>query len=67
MTLPCERYRSIRHAREFLRRLLDPKQTPKVPKDIRIQAYWALRHFPGEYETESLAKKCPDILKHKED
>jgi hypothetical protein len=48
MTLPDERFRSIRHAREFLRNLLDPTKTPRVPKAVRKEAYWVLRHFPGE-------------------
>lgn len=48
ITLPDERYRAVRYAREFLRDLLDPKATPKVPSHIRRQAYWVLRHFPGE-------------------
>lgn len=62
MTLPNERYNSLIQAKEFLRSLLDPKQTPKVPKSIRRQAYWALRHYPAEYDLENLRKKCPTIL-----
>jgi hypothetical protein len=62
MTLPVERKRSINHARDFLRSLLDPKQTPRVPKEIRLQAYRVLKHYPSEYDVERLAKKCPDIL-----
>jgi hypothetical protein len=63
MSLPDEKYRSINNAREFLRSLLDPKQTPRVPKKVRKEAYWALRHYIADYELEQLAKKCPDILK----
>lgn len=48
MTLPDERIRAIKNTREFLRRLLDPKATPKVPKSIRTEAYWCLRHYPGD-------------------
>lgn len=55
MTLPNERYRAIRYAREFLRSLLNPKKTPKVPSDVRRQAYWVLRHFPGEHDMMSVA------------
>ena len=50
MTTKDERYNAIIRTREFLRDLLDPKKTPKVPKDIRRQAYSALRHYPHEYE-----------------
>ena len=63
MSLPDEKYRSINNAREFLRSLLDPKKTPRVPSKFRKEAYWALRHFPWEWEIEQLAEKCPDILK----
>lgn len=50
MTLPNERTRAIRNARNFLRKLLDPKQSPRVPKSIRKEAYWALKHFPSDFD-----------------
>lgn len=56
MTLPDERINAIKNTREFLRSLLDPKVTPKVPKDVRKQAYWCLRHYPADYETNSILK-----------
>lgn len=62
MTLPNERYRAVNNAREFLRSLLDPKQTPKVPKAIRQQAYWVLKHYPGEYDMVQAADKTPKIF-----
>lgn len=64
MTLPNERYRSLVQAKEFLRTLLDPKLTPRVPKAIRKEAYWRLRHFPSTYELETIAKKCPKLLEN---
>jgi hypothetical protein len=66
MTIPSERYRAIQKAREFLRDLLDPKKTPKVPKEIRRQAGSVLRHFPGDFYLEELAKKAPDIIENEE-
>ena len=30
--------------------LLDPKKTPRIPKDIRIKARALLKHYPREYE-----------------
>jgi hypothetical protein len=65
MTLPDERYRAIIWARDLCRELLDPKQTPKVPKSIRQQAYSVLRHFPDEYYLSMLAEARPDILERK--
>jgi hypothetical protein len=60
MTLPAERARSLNTVREFLRDLLDPKKTPKVPSIIRQQAYWCLRHYPAEYDIEEVCKALPD-------
>lgn len=65
MTLPDERYRAINAAREFLRSLLDPKATPRVPKAVRQEAYYRLKHFVSEHELEQLAERCPGILKGK--
>lgn len=67
MTLPDERYRAIKAAREFLRDLLDPSKTKRVPKAVRQRAYAVLKHFPGEYDTYQLARKAPDILNGAED
>lgn len=62
MTLPDERYRAIKSTREFLYDLIDPKKTPKLPRAIRQRALACLRHFPHEYEMETVAKKVPTIL-----
>ena len=62
MTMPNERAKAIENTREFLRSLLDPKKTPKVPKTIRNQAYWCLRHYPWDLHIQKCAKACPDIF-----
>ena len=62
MTLPCERYNAIRRTEEFLEDLLDPKKTPRVPQRIRDQAYYCLRHYPGNYHLDVMSTKCPEIL-----
>ena len=67
MTLPDERYRAIIWAKNLCEELLDPKQTPRVPKEIRQQAYSVLRHFPDEYFLSMLAEARPDILERKGD
>lgn len=54
MTTPAERLRAIVYARDFLLALLDPKQTPRVPKEIRIRAYDRLRHYPSKLEIEQI-------------
>ena len=62
VTLPDERYRSLKWAEQFLQDLLDPSKTPRVPKRIRQQAYSVLRHYPGQYYIEELARRAPDII-----
>ncbi len=62
MTMPTERYNAIKHTERFLQELLDPKKTPRVPKEIRKRAHSCLRHFPREYHLDVLATKCPGIL-----
>lgn len=62
MTLPDERYRSLRQAKKLLEELCDPGKTPRVPGIIRDRARGALRHFPTDWELESMASKCPELL-----
>lgn len=64
MTLPDERYRAVRNARQFLRSLIDPKQTPKVPLAIRRQASRVLRHFPGPCDMLIISEAVPNLLQH---
>lgn len=67
MTIPEERYNALFHAREFLESLLDPKQTPKVPKHIRTKAYWVLRHYPWDIHLEKIAEHVKDDFRRWED
>ena len=62
MTLPNERYNAIKRTENFLKDLMDPKKTPRVPREIRKQAYYCLRHYPGNYDLDVLATKCPTVL-----
>jgi hypothetical protein len=41
---------------------MDPKKTPRVTKEVRQQAYYCLRHYPGDYYLDLLATKCPEVL-----
>lgn len=67
MTLPNERTRAIRQTREFLMDLLNPKKTPKVPKEIRQRAYWALKHFPSDLDLDYAADGAPEHFGHTEE
>ena len=68
MTLPSEMFQAIRNARHFMLALMDPKETPKVPREIRKRARDRLKHFPSEYDIAELEKihslkdKDPNIL-----
>jgi hypothetical protein len=62
MTLPNERRNSIIWTRDFLRSLLDPKETPGIPKKIRQRAHSLLRHYPSEYEMERAKKQAPRLF-----
>ena len=62
MTLPYERYNAIKYTEDFLLSLCDPKKTPRVPRAIRQRAYSLLRHYPGGYNLDVIATKCPEVL-----
>lgn len=62
MTLPRERYQAVNNVRAFLRSLLMPSLTPKVPRWIRREARWKLKHYPLEMYMEEVAK-CPNCSK----
>ncbi len=54
MTVPNERKAAVMNTEKFLLRLMDPKQTPRVPKAIRQEACGLLRHYPTEYYVEEV-------------
>ena len=46
MTLPYEEVHSLNGVRQFLYDLLDPKKTPRVPREVRLRAHRLAKHFP---------------------
>ena len=62
MTLPYERYNAVTRTEQFLKDLIDPKKTPRVPKEVRDQAYYCLRHYPSKYNMDLIATKCPEVI-----
>ena len=60
MTLPHERYRALRQGYDFLLELMDPKATPKVPKETRQRAASVLKHYPTPYDFEQIADALPN-------
>ena len=65
MTLPDERYRALKQGKKLLEELCDPGRTPRVPSLVRDRARQALRHYPLDWEIDSIAEKCPDMLDKK--
>lgn len=62
MTMNYERRNAVNRTQEFLRDLLNPKKTPRVPKAIREEAYRCLRHYPGKYDMERAKEQAPEIF-----
>lgn len=62
MTLPFERTNAVLNTRRFLVSLLDRKKTPRVPREIRKQAYYLLKHFPNEHDLYQLVKKDASVF-----
>jgi len=67
MTLPDERYRAVREAENFLRDLLDTKKTPRVPANIRRQAYSILRHYPSSWDLDRVSERSPEVFQARMD
>ena len=59
MTLPDERYRAVVQTQRFLLEILT---TPRVPKAIKDQARYCLRHYPSEWDMEQAAEECPHVF-----
>lgn len=57
MTIPSERTRAVVYTEQFLCDLLDPKKTPRVPKEIRQRARALLRHYPNRFEMEMTVRE----------
>jgi hypothetical protein len=62
MTIPLERTWAIRNARAFLRDLLDPRKTRRVPREIRLRASRVLRHFPSDLDILTVAEKDEKVF-----
>jgi len=62
MTLPDERYRAVLWAQHFLIKLCDPTLTPRIPKQVRLEASSILRHFPSPYDMDRASEGSPDVF-----
>jgi hypothetical protein len=62
MTVPSERTRAVVYAHAFLKDLLNPSITPRVPKDVRETAKWLLRHYPDPGTVHYASNVCPQLF-----
>lgn len=62
MTIPSERSIAVCRARKFLRDLLDPKKTPRVPFKVRTRALSLLKHFPTPLDVGDWHKDHPNTF-----
>jgi hypothetical protein len=62
MTLPDERYRAVIQTQKFLEELLT---TPRIPKKIKDDARWCLRHYPNEWDMKAAARYTPSVFAEK--
>jgi hypothetical protein len=61
MTLPIERTNAVLNTETFLIDLLDPKKTPRVPKEIRKRAASCLRHYPSRYNMSNIEESFEEV------
>jgi hypothetical protein len=61
MTLPDERYRSVKWAQGFLSRLAGG-QYARVPKAVRDEARSILRHYPNDWDMNRAAEAAPEVF-----
>ena len=69
MTLPYERTRAVINTHAFLVRLLSPYNKngiKRIPKAVREEALWLLRHYPRPYDIYAAAKCAPDVFDEQE-
>ena len=66
MTMPDERYRAMVEGMKFIKDLLIPQLTPRVPTHIRERARRVMRHYPTAFDFKQLARAGPDLLATKD-
>lgn len=57
MTVPVERTNAVNFTRSFLYDLIDPQKTPRVPKAVRQRALSLLRHYPSDFDMQTIADR----------
>jgi hypothetical protein len=62
MTIPYERTRALVRTKVFLEAIMDPSQTPRVPRWVRGKGKSLLRHYPGLWEIDRVHKANPEAF-----
>jgi len=62
VTMPRERKIAVKNTEAFLLSLCDPKETPRVPRAIRLRARSLLKHYPSDYCMEEAAELAPSVF-----
>jgi hypothetical protein len=66
MTLPDERYRAVVWAERFLQDLAhDYKKYPRIPKEVRNEAFSILRHFPSSFDLKMAEQGAPGVFQER--
>ena len=65
MTMPDERYNAVIRTRQLLLNLINPVHTPRVPKLVREEARYCLRHFPTTYDMMAAERAAPEVFQAK--
>ncbi len=66
MTLPDERYRAVMWAKRFLIELAtDRTKYPRVPKQVRQEAFSIMRHFPNDWDMKRVADASPEVFQER--
>ena len=60
--MPDERYRAVVQTQKFLQELLS---TPRIPKAVKDNARWCLRHYPSEWDMQQAAECTPHVFAEK--
>ena len=64
LTLPDERYRAVKWAEGFLKRLAG-EGFDRVPKAVRDEARSILRHYPSDYDMNRAAQGAPEVFQER--
>lgn len=54
---PLQRYNAMVGSREFLARLADVRLTPRLKRDLRVEAQLLSRHYPPEPELRGIVER----------